>query len=232
VADTFDEREEARGEAGDERAMRAHGRRQEGEHKRAYREGHDEGRRQSRERRFGAFRRGDKPQRYASEGELDESGDLQSTYELGFEDAMRSERRTAGGGLLDKARNTRPAWWIEDGAGFVLGLIAYSLLLAYLRGGPDAVKGWLKAKFLNQPYKGQLAHPPAPSSPTGPSGPSSPSSPTGPAGQSVLPFAISPFPMAPFGAGAPDVVGVTASTMPSLADLIALSSPLAPTVGR
>lgn len=46
---------------------------------------------------------------------------------------------------------------VEQGAGFLLGVIAYALALNYLRGGPDAARGWLAAKFLNRPY----AAPPA-----------------------------------------------------------------------
>lgn len=38
-----------------------------------------------------------------------------------------------------------------DVAGFGFGLVLYVLALNYLRYGPAGVKGWLSAKFLNQP---------------------------------------------------------------------------------
>ena len=49
----------------------------------------------------------------------------------------------------------------QEGAGFLLGLFAYALLLNYLRGGVPQVKGWLGAKFLNKPYRGASQAPPA-----------------------------------------------------------------------
>lgn len=39
-----------------------------------------------------------------------------------------------------------------DGAGFLGGLFLYVLALNYLRHGPDGVKGWLAAKFVNRPW--------------------------------------------------------------------------------
>lgn len=38
----------------------------------------------------------------------------------------------------------------DAGGGLLLGAIAYVLVLSYIRGGPDGVKAWLRAKFLNQ----------------------------------------------------------------------------------
>lgn len=67
-----------------------------------------------------------------------------------------------------------------EGAGAVLALFAYPLLVNGLRGGPAQAKGWLAAKFINQPYgggragggrapSGSGAPPPAPRRPgTGP----------------------------------------------------------------
>ena len=40
-----------------------------------------------------------------------------------------------------------------DLGGFLAGLLAYALVLNYLRGGPEGVKGWVGAKFLNRPYE-------------------------------------------------------------------------------
>lgn len=38
-----------------------------------------------------------------------------------------------------------------DLGGFMAGLVLYALAINYLRFGPDGVKGWLGAKFLNRP---------------------------------------------------------------------------------
>jgi hypothetical protein len=67
--------------------------------------------------------------------------------------AARPAARRGGGGLVD------------DGAGFILGLVAYALLVNYLRGGVPAVRGWLAAKFINRPYMGASAGSPAQAAP-------------------------------------------------------------------
>lgn len=41
-----------------------------------------------------------------------------------------------------------------NGAGFLLGLVGYALLVNFMRGGLPQVKGWIGAKFLNKPYQG------------------------------------------------------------------------------
>lgn len=38
----------------------------------------------------------------------------------------------------------------EEGAGFLLGLFAYALLVNFLRAGPAGVRAWLAAKFINK----------------------------------------------------------------------------------
>lgn len=53
---------------------------------------------------------------------------------------------------------------LTDGSGFLLGLFAYALAVAYLHYGPAGVTGWLDAKFLNNP--------PTNLTPTAPLGPS------------------------------------------------------------
>lgn len=37
-----------------------------------------------------------------------------------------------------------------NGSGLLLGLVAYPLALAFIRGGPAGMKAWLAAKFLNR----------------------------------------------------------------------------------
>lgn len=39
---------------------------------------------------------------------------------------------------------------VDDGAGLVLGMLAWVITVQYLRGGMPGVKAWLRAKFLNQ----------------------------------------------------------------------------------
>lgn len=46
---------------------------------------------------------------------------------------------------------------VNDGAGFLLGLVLYALALNYLQGGTPQVKGWLGAKFVNKPWRAPKA---------------------------------------------------------------------------
>jgi hypothetical protein len=39
---------------------------------------------------------------------------------------------------------------VDDGAGLILGLMAWVVVLNFIRNGPDGVKALLRAKFLNQ----------------------------------------------------------------------------------
>lgn len=39
----------------------------------------------------------------------------------------------------------------QQGAGFLLGMITYALVLAYLDAGWKGVTGWISAKFINRP---------------------------------------------------------------------------------
>ncbi len=64
-----------------------------------------------------------------------------------------------------------------DVAGFLLSLIGYALVLNYLEGGPAQVRGWLAAKFLNQPYQPAVTPPSAAASPSSPAPPSTGSAP-------------------------------------------------------
>ncbi len=64
-----------------------------------------------------------------------------------------------------------------DVAGFLLSLIGYALVLNYLEGGPAQVRGWLAAKFLNQPYQPATSAPSAAAPPSSPAAPSTGSAP-------------------------------------------------------
>jgi hypothetical protein len=93
-------------------------------------------------RAYEAGRRGDDP------AEFQTSDDLFAVYEDGqraAKDDKRGERREE---LRGKA-GAKAGSVASDGAGFVLGLLAYAVLANYLRGGVPAVKAWFAAKFLN-----------------------------------------------------------------------------------
>jgi len=116
-----------------------------------------------------------------------EDPDLDEYHEAGFADVLgettppprdrepsrrrqerRAPRRSGRGTVLhDQARASRAGAWVEEGSGFLVGMLLWALVLAYFRGGPAEVKGWLAAKFINRPYHGPTATPltPAPPSP-------------------------------------------------------------------
>lgn len=50
---------------------------------------------------------------------------------------------------------------VQNGAGAILGLIAFALARAFLKGGTAEARGWIAAKFLNRPYTGAAPPPPA-----------------------------------------------------------------------
>jgi hypothetical protein len=49
-----------------------------------------------------------------------------------------------------------------DTAGFALGLVATAILINFMRGGPDQVRAWGRAKFLNQTAGSPAAAAPVP----------------------------------------------------------------------
>jgi hypothetical protein len=82
-------------------------------------------------------------------------------YDQGVDDAAR-QRREERGDRAGQRTSGRPGGGagsdlVNDGAGFLLGLFVYALVLNYLRGGPDRVKGWLAAKFINKPWAAKRA---------------------------------------------------------------------------
>lgn len=48
-----------------------------------------------------------------------------------------------------------PVLTVGDASGFVLGVLAWVLVLQYLRDGPKGVRDWLRAKFLNKDPQGR-----------------------------------------------------------------------------
>lgn len=63
-------------------------------------------------------------------------------------------------------RRSRLAGGTAEGAGAFLALFAYPLLANLLQGGPAQMWGWVRAKWVNQPWGGPSAPGPAPSAGT------------------------------------------------------------------
>lgn len=124
---------------------------------------HGAGRRQRDERR--AYRRGRHGPHHAGEGlAYPDDDELQKRYEEGLlERGEPDHDAPAGSGLS-----------ASDGAGFLLGVFAWAVVLNFLRGGGPQVRQWLKAKFT-----GEVSADPAAGTPAGaPATPASPTSPT------------------------------------------------------
>ncbi|HSX68124.1 hypothetical protein [Nocardioides sp.] len=66
--------------------------------------------------------------------------------------ARASSSRTVGGTLNQITLTPPKKVGAGDLAGFGAGLLAYVLVLNYLRNGKAGVTGWLDAKFLNNPH--------------------------------------------------------------------------------
>jgi hypothetical protein len=43
---------------------------------------------------------------------------------------------------------------MSDAGGFLSGLALYTVVVIYIRYGPEGWKGWISAKFLNKPMDG------------------------------------------------------------------------------
>lgn len=103
------------------------------------------------QRAFEAGRRGDDPAEFQTDDELagyyDEGRSFARTEARAGRRAARGEQLRSQAG----AAGASAGRLANDGAGFLLGLFAYALLANYLRHGIPGVKGWLAAKFLNQP---------------------------------------------------------------------------------
>jgi len=106
---------------------------------RAYNAGQSAGRAQGKGRRVGG--------RFTGEESFDDP-DLGGLYDAGgtagFSAARRAARRDTVSAGADRVR---PA--VDDGAGFLLGMLAFALVFAYLEGGTAGVRRWIAAKFVN-----------------------------------------------------------------------------------
>lgn len=75
--------------------------------------------------------------------------------------------KPGGPGAGNRFRELGPGWGsfkptsparlptrVQDAGGFLTGLALYTVVIIYVRYGPEGWKGWLAAKFLNQPMDG------------------------------------------------------------------------------
>lgn len=77
-------------------------------------------------------------------------------YDVGVDEARTARRQATRDQIVSGAQRVpalRGPNWINDGAGFLLGVVLYALALNYVQGGPGQARGWLSAKFLNKPYQ-------------------------------------------------------------------------------
>jgi hypothetical protein len=113
---------------------------------RAYRQGQGAAKRRVQET---GQRRGHQP------AQVHDDPELQSLYEQGFNEHLtsgrRQQRRTRARNAVQPAA-TQITTAAHDSAGIVLGMIAYALFLAYVKGGFSGVTKWLGAKFLNNEH--------------------------------------------------------------------------------
>lgn len=93
--------------------------------------------------------------------EVRDAPGARDAYDAGLEEHRSGRRAAVGGAVVAGGRQVadvagvRGPGWVNNGAGFVLGLVLYALVLNYLKGGPAQVKGWIAAKFINKPYAGR-----------------------------------------------------------------------------
>lgn len=107
------------------------------------------------------FRRAKAPERAESEqaarDELDQGNARRESFKRRGRQAASGGRRVASNAAMVATGARRPINIAGEGAGLVLGVIGYALVLNYVRGGPAAMVGWVKSKFLNEPYTANLA---------------------------------------------------------------------------
>lgn len=151
----------------------------------AYRQGQAAARRALDERRRGRRTRGP--------AQVHADPELQGYYEQGHGDTVREARRESVRQTVAPAASSAKGLG-DNGAGFVLGLVAYALLRNFLTGGWSGVNAWLAAKFVNK--TSPAAAPtvngvPKGAKPAGPQQPLGPLTPSGGGGVFVpTPFGI------------------------------------------
>lgn len=100
------------------------------------------------QRAYQAGKTGRRPPVATGHGPTDEF--MRRSYDQGVEERGNPEpsrsRQTDAG-------DSGGRFGTEDGAGLLLGVFAWALILNFVRGGPAQARGWLAAKFLNKPYQ-------------------------------------------------------------------------------
>ncbi len=81
--------------------------------------------------------------------------DAAGAYGDGANDVAQADKAPTGGGPAPSTSSARPTTVskpvrLPSGGGFVLGVLAYAVVLNYLQGGPTQVRRWLAAKFVNR----------------------------------------------------------------------------------
>jgi hypothetical protein len=110
------------------------------------------------ERAYNAGRRGDDPAEFQTDDEL------YGYYQDGRSAARAESRSERIGSVRERGGSVA-----NDGAGIILGLVGYALLVNYLQGGVAGTRAWLAAKFLNRP-SGDAARARPPATPARPAG--------------------------------------------------------------
>lgn len=90
-------------------------------------------------------------------GDFETDDRLADQYDAGAAFRSDEDRRQARGARVQQLRSGPVAsagGAANQGAGILLGLFAYALLVNYLQGGVKGTKAWLSAKFLNRPTGG------------------------------------------------------------------------------
>lgn len=108
---------------------------------RAHRDGTRDGRSQ-----YGARRRGQRrPEHHDTSGDPELDDLTRAGREEGWRSARGEQRRARLEPVVSAGSSAA-----ETGATALAALLAWALVLAYLRGGTDGVRQWLAAKFLNR----------------------------------------------------------------------------------
>ncbi len=161
--------------AGIDRGERAAARRRDAATAAEYRQGRDAAKRRVQETR--------RVRGHAAPQVHEPGSHEQAMYEAGFGDELADQRRDRRRAITSSGPAQRVKSTVDDGAGILLGFVAYALFLAYVKGGWSGVRGWLAAKFLNRtggsttPHQqpGPYGQPPLPNPnhlPNPPAGPS------------------------------------------------------------
>jgi len=107
-------------------------------------------------RRYNAAKAEGEPQEPEDPRTRRQRGQDELAYERDYRSRKTRQRRSSGRARAISERAVPGVGLsVNDGAGFILGLLAWVLTMQYIRGGQAQVKAWLRAKFLNQTSGGR-----------------------------------------------------------------------------